>query len=34
MRQLKTGDHVMCVDTADDMLVPTTVQWCEVKNCE
>lgn len=32
IRDLKTGQHVQCLDTNEDMRVPTTVQFCEVKN--
>ena len=31
MRDLQTGQHVQCVDH-QDMLLPTTLKWCEVMN--
>ena len=34
LEELKTGDHVQCMDSSDDMRLPTTPKYCEVKNCE
>lgn len=30
MRELKTGQHVECLDSGADMLAPTTTRYCEV----
>lgn len=30
MEDLKTGDHVQCMDTNEDMRLPTTAKYCEV----
>jgi hypothetical protein len=32
IEDLKTGDHVQCMDTTEDMRLPTTVKYCEVMN--
>jgi hypothetical protein len=32
MSELKTGQHVQCLRSGDDMLAPGEVAWCEVKN--
>lgn len=32
IRDLKTGDYVMCLNTTDDLREATTTTWCEVKN--
>ena len=34
LEELKTGDHVQCMDSSDDMRLPTTHKYCEVMNCE
>lgn len=30
MRELKTAQHVECLDSGADMLAPTTTRYCEV----
>lgn len=32
LRDVKTGQHIQCVDASDDMRVPTKLAWCEVHN--
>lgn len=32
LEELRIGDHVQCMDTSEDMRLPTTPKYCEVMN--
>jgi len=32
IRDLRVGDHVLCVDGGDDLMTPGSAHWCPVMN--
>jgi hypothetical protein len=32
IRNVKTGQHILCTDTNEDLRLPTKASWCEVIN--
>jgi hypothetical protein len=32
IRNVKTGQHILCMDTSEDLRLPTKATWCEVIN--
>lgn len=32
IKHVKTGQHILCTDTNDDLRLPTEASWCELMN--